>query len=212
MLLSKFRLISLLVGRRGMKIGEKGDESAIKIGIAIPCYIEDKPFLPVCLQAIANLDPQPHTYLVDLNRGEGGLKGIRTRLFDKLFETCDVVLQCDVEFYLFPDMLSHVREDRVTSFVCLLRKAVDIIKVTARFLTPHPWSGCYSIPKAIWQKVKASPEWDGTDTSIKKISGDYVFVYTPKYYLLRRSPRRIQVALSQKSLFRRIRYLLLRGI
>lgn len=210
MLLSEISVSQLIGDRKRMKTGEKG-ESAIKIGIAIPCYVEDEHFLPACLHAIANLDPQPHTYLVDLNCGEGGLKGIRTRLFDKLFETCDVVLQCDVEFYLFPDILSHVREDRVTSFVCLLRKAVDIIKVTARFLTPHPWSGCYSIPKAIWQKVKASPEWDGTDTSIKKISGDYVFVYTPKYYLLRRSPRRIQVALSQKSLFRRIRYLLLRG-
>ncbi|MCK4669095.1 hypothetical protein KAT21_03125 [Candidatus Bathyarchaeota archaeon] len=195
-----------------METDKKEGERTFKIGIAVPCHIKDKHFLPVCLRAIANLDPPPATYSVDLNQGEGGLKGIRTRLFDSLFETCDVVLQCDVEFYLFPDILSHVRESKVTSFVCLIRKPVDIIKVGARFLTPHPWTGCYSIPKTIWEKVKTSPEWDGTDTSIKRISREYVFVYTPKYYLLRRSPHRIQVALSQKSLFRRIRYLLLRGI
>jgi hypothetical protein len=187
-------------------------ERKIKIGIAIPCHINDKHFLPFCLQAIANLDPPPHTYLVDLNRGEGGLKGIRTRLFDKLFETCDVVLQCDVEFYLFPDILSYVHEKKLTSFCHLTRSFVDIIKVIARFLSRNPWTGCYSLPKHLWQKVKASPKWDGTDTSVKKIVGEYIFVHSPKYYLLRRSPRRIQVALNEKSLFKKIRNLLLRGI
>jgi len=42
--------------------------------------------------------------------------------------------------------------------------------------------------------------------------GDYDFMYTSKYYILRRSPRRIQVALGQKSLFGKMRYLLLQGI
>ena len=185
---------------------------ASKIGIAIPCHASDKRFLPVCLHGIASLDPPPHTYLIDLNRGEGGLKKIRTRLFDKLFETCDVILQCDVEFYLFPDILSYVRDGKATSFCSLTRSLSDIIKVIARFLSRNPWTGCYSLPKAIWQKVKASHEWDGTDTSVQKIVKNYAFVHTPKYYLLRRSPRRIHVALSQKSLFRKIRYLLLRGI
>lgn len=184
----------------------------MKIGIAIPCHVRDKQMLAVCLQAIDNLDPPPSTYLVDLNRGEGGLEGIRTRLFDKLFETCDVVLQCDVEFYLFSDILSHVQDKRVTSFCHLTRSLSDLIKVIARFLSRNPWTGCYSLPKAAWQRIKASPEWDGTDTSVRKIAADYVFVYTPKYYLLRRSPRRVQVALGGKSLFRKIRGLLLRGI
>ncbi|MCW3985581.1 MAG: hypothetical protein NWE91_04120 [Candidatus Bathyarchaeota archaeon] len=195
-----------------MKRRKKENERTIKIGIGIPCHIKDKHFLEACLQAIANLDPPPHTYLVDLNEGEDGLKGIRTRLFDKLFETCDVVLQCDVEFYLFPDILSHVQERKVTSFCHLTRSLVDIIKVVARFLSPNPWTGCYSLPKHVWQKVKISYRWDGTDTSIQKIASNYKFVYTPKYYILRRSPRRIQVALSDKSLLKKIRNLLLRGI
>lgn len=195
-----------------MKYRKKENGRTVKIGIAVPCHLNDKHFLETCLQAINDLDPPPYTYLVDLNKGEGGLKGIRTRLFDKLFKSCDVVLQCDVEFYLFPDILSHVRERKVTSFCHLTRSVIDIIKVIARFLSHNPWTGCYSLPKDVWQKVKTSFRWDGTDTSIQKIANDYAFVYTPKYYILRRSPRRIQVALSQKSLLEKIRYLLLRGI
>jgi hypothetical protein len=183
-----------------------------KIGIAIPCYVDDKRFLPTCLHAIDRLEPKAHTYLVDLNRGEDGLKEIRTRLFDKLFATCDVVLNCDTEFYLFPDILSHVRDQKTTSFSFLLRGFSDIIKVVARFLSRHPWTGCYSIPKSDWNMVRNSSLWDGTDTSIQKIVKAYAFVYTPKYYLLRRSPRRIKVALAQKSLLGKIRYLLVRGI
>jgi len=195
-----------------MKPGKEEDERVFKIGIAIPCHVNDKKLLPVCLQAVENLNPPPHTYLVDLNKGEGGLRGIRTRLFDKLFETCDVILQCDVDFYLFPDILSHVRKRKVTTFCHLTQSFGDIFKVIARFLSRNPWAGCYSLPKAVWQKIKVSYKWDGTDTSVQKIVGDYVFVYTPKYYLLRRSPHRIQVALSDKSLFNRIKDLLLRGI
>jgi hypothetical protein len=183
-----------------------------KIGIAIPCHVDDKRFLSLCLLSISRLDPPPHKRLVNLNRGEGGLKRIRTELFDELFKTCDVVLQCDAEFYLFPNILSHVQSRRATSFSCLTRGFSDILKIIARFLSRHPWPGCYSLPTVVWQKVRASPEWDGTDTSVKRITKDYQFVYTPKYYILRRSPERIQVALSQKSLFGKIRYLLLRGI
>lgn len=184
----------------------------LKIGIAIPCHVNDKRFLPFCLYSIANLNPPPYTYLVDINRGEGGLKSIRTRLFEQLFETCDIVLQCDVDFYLFPDILSYVDEKRVTSFCHLTRKFVDVIKIIARLISRNPWTGCYSIPKSIWHKIKTSPSWDGTDTSIQKIVGNYKFVYTPKYYIMRRSPRRFQVALSDKGLLRKIRNLLLRGI
>lgn len=195
-----------------MTTGNKKFGKPIKIGIAIPCYIKDKQFLATCLRAIANLDPPPHTHLVDLNRGEGGLKRIRTRLFDKLFETCDVVLQCDVDFYLFPDILSHVRRGKVTSFSRLTRGLVDVLMVIVRFLSRHPWTGCYSLPKAVWQKIKSSNKWDGTDASIQNIVNNYIFVHTPKYYLLRRSPRRIQVALSRKNLLGKVKNLLLRGI
>jgi hypothetical protein len=183
-----------------------------KIGIAIPCHVDDKHFLPTCLHAIEKLEPKACTYLVDLNRGEGGLKEIRTRLFDKLFATCDVVLNCDIEFYLFSDILYHVRDGRTTSFSFLLRGFSDIIKIVARLLSRHPWTGCYSIPKSDWNVVRNSSLWDGTDTSIQRIIKNYVFVHTPKYYLLRRSPRRINAALAQKSLLGKIRYLLLRGI
>lgn len=195
-----------------MKTEKKEDERVFKVGIAIPCHVNDKKLLPVCLQAVENLDPPPHTYLVDLNKGEGGLRGIRTRLFNKLFETCDVILQCDVDYYLFPDILSYVRKGKVTNFCHLTQSFGDVFKTIARFVSRNPWTGCYSLPKAVWQRIKMSYEWDGTDTSVKKIVSDYVFIYTPKYYLLRRSPRRIQVALSDKSLFNRTKDLLLRGI
>lgn len=188
------------------------DHRATRIGIAIPCHVKDEPYLETCLQAIANLSPPPCTYLVDLNRGEGGLKGIRTRLFDELFKTCDVVLQCDVEFYLFPDILAHVRKRRPTSFSNLTRSFSDIIKVIARFLSRNPWTGCYSLTKIAWQRIKISQAWDGTDTSIQKAIHDYAFVYTPKYYILRRSPRRIQKALNDEGLLKKMRNLLLRGI
>jgi hypothetical protein len=183
-----------------------------KIGIAIPCHVNDQHFLSLCLSSISRLDPPPHKHLVNLNRGEGGLKRIRTELFDELFRTCDIVLQCDAEFYLLPNILSYVSAQKATSFSCLTRGVSDILKIIARFLSRHPWTGCYSLPKEVWQKVKASPEWDGTDTSVKRIAKNYQFVYTPKYYILRRSPKRIQVALSQKSLLGKIRYLMLRGI
>lgn len=195
-----------------MKLGKKSENNSTRIGIAIPCYFKDKHLLPLCLQAISRLDPPPHTYSVDVNRGEGGLKRIRTRLFDKLFETCDVVLQCDVDFYLFPDILYYVHPDKLISFNRLTRSISDVSRLMARFISRQPWTGCYSLPKNIWRKVKESSDWDGTDGAVQKIVGRYTFVYTPKYYLLRRSTRRLKVALSHESWLKKVRNLFLRGI
>ena len=154
----------------------------MKIGVGVPCHVNDEDLLDRCMTGIRQLDPAPHAIYVHKNRGEGGLKGVRNAMFTELFHECDVVLNCDVDFYLFPDILKHVRGDFVTSFAFLTRSLSDVPQSVARLLG-FGWTGCYSIPKPVFEAIRST--WDGTDTSVKNLALRYRFVKTPKYYVVR---------------------------
>lgn len=114
------------------------------------------------------------------------MREIKTDLFDYLFQEahCDVVLNVDADFYLFPHILKYVRFDRAVSFADLKRRPTDLLMALIRLLYPGSWSGCYSLPYHIWQRVK--PSFDGTDTSVKRaLQGAYKFERRFCYYDLR---------------------------
>lgn len=174
----------------------------MKVGVAIPCHIDDKPLLQDCLESVANLNPQAFLHLVDLNDGKRSLKLLRTALFDSLFDKgCDVVLNCDVDFWLFPQILQYVRHDCVVDFAQLERNFSDVPIMLLRLFYPQSWSGLYSLPKHEWERIKTS--WDGTDTSVKQLCPNYVFVKRPMYYALRSSMGKPD-DFDGKSLFRKV--------
>lgn len=154
----------------------------LKVGVAVPCRVEDKPLLGYCLNSVKHLRPIPFHVAVDINNG-GSLREIRGKLFDFLFESgCDVVLSVDVDFWLFPQILSRVRAERVVSFAQLERNFGDFPQALARLFWGRSWSGCYSIPKHIWFQIRS--RWDGTDTNIKELVGDYRFERRFSYFAL----------------------------
>jgi len=157
-----------------------------KIGVAIPCHIKDRLFLKQCLFGIENLNPKPYRVEVDVNEGERSLHQIRENLFDKLFSIgCDVVLQCDSDFYLFPKILRYIDAKKVTTFSCLARRLSDVTMLLLA-LSGRSWTGCYSIPRNVWfNEVRDS--WNGTDADVLRIVGrkNVVSVKTPSYYALR---------------------------
>lgn len=159
----------------------------MKIGIAIPCHVDDRLYLEECLKSVANLDPQPFCHLINLNRGEISLKQIRSNLFDELFDKqCDVVLNCSSDFWLFPHILAHVRRDIVSDFCSLQNRLLaDVISTGIHLFYPDCWTGCYSLPINVWKET-IKPSWDGSDGSIKQILGrNYKFVKKPLYYAMR---------------------------
>lgn len=159
----------------------------MKVGIATPCHAKDTQYLNLCLDSIDKLDPKPYRHLIDINNGERSLHEIRTGLYDQLFQSgCDVVLSCDADFWLFPQILFHVRRNITTSF-CQLEKRffADLIMKSIHLVYPDSWTGCYSMPKETWKK-DIKPFWDGDDGSIKKLLGRNVkFVRKPLYYVMR---------------------------
>jgi len=158
----------------------------LKVGVAIPCHVDDKPFLLKCLQSVRALQPKAFDVSVNINRGEKSLKEIRTRLFDSLFALgCDAVLSCDADFYVFPQILKHISATHVVSFAQLEKNLSDIPIMLIRLFYPRSWSGLYSLPKHEWLRIKDL--WDGTDTSVKQLCPNYRFVKRPMYYALRSS-------------------------
>ena len=140
----------------------------MKIGVAIPCHVEDVRYLKKCLFGISRLNPQPYRVEVDINRGERTLRLIRESLFDKLFsDGCDVVLQCSADFYLFPTILRYVQRQRIVTFPFLTYRVSDLATFTLTLLG-RGWTGFYSLPKKVWFN-KIRDNWDGTDRSIRKM-------------------------------------------
>ena len=169
----------------------------MKVGIAIPCHIDDKRFLDVCLSSIRNLEPQPFDVWIDVNKGERTLREIRGFLFDSLFnDGCDVVLQCSCDFHLFPHILKYVSEKQVVTFTPLAKRLYDVTLAMHRLLMPRrTWTGCYSLPKKIWFET-VKPSFDGSDTSVSKAIEKWK-VKSFQYYLLRpyqKKTTRISVA------------------
>ena len=156
----------------------------MKVGIAIPCHVNDQRYLRNCLRAIGELNPSPYCYYVSMNKGEESMRMIRSDMFDRLFSCCDVVLNCDVDFLLYPHILKYVSEDLVTSFAQRERNSSDFIQSFVRIFWSCGWSGCYTIPRDEWF-YKVRNHFDGTDTSIKNAVSKYKFVRRPCYTAIR---------------------------
>jgi len=180
---------------------------ALKIGIAIPCLEKDFPYLKGLKDSISRLDPPPFIHIVNFNNGSKSLEFYRSELFDSLFNIaqCDVVLSVDVDFYLFPHILRYIRSDKAVSFADLKLRFTDVPLNLIRLFWPKSWSGCYSLPKKVWEN-QIKPFWDGTDGSVKELlKGDYVFVRKFQYYDLRPfKSASVDFLLSRKSLARRL--------
>lgn len=181
-------------------------QRGFKIGIAVPCFLDDDTFLDVCLEAIKNLNPQPYVTVVDRNFGSC-LDDVRRGLFDYLFygEGCDVVLQNSVDFYLFPKILRYVKRNRVVSFAPLSLRRYDVSFAFYHLLFPMMgWSACYSLPIEYWERFK--DVFNGYDSSIWKAIGRFHYDFHSRfsYYSLRPySKLSVEKLLANKSLFKR---------
>lgn len=180
-----------------------------KIGIGIPCHVRDVGIVRRTLASIDELDPGPYRVKVYVNDGSQGMGYVRRRLFDKLFrdEGCDVVLACSADFGLMRGILKHVDPHRVTSFGFLRRHPADVIHVFKRFISRRAWSGCYSIPRWVWDRFR-EVDWDGSDSAIdvwcRSEGLEVKRVRMPRYWVLRFSGRMREAAVGLPSLRARI--------
>lgn len=176
----------------------KNDEtkSGLRIGVGIPCHVRDLSLLSkYSLPSAFNFDPAPDVIAVNINRGKGGLKKIRTDLFDTLFEKydCDVIFNVSADMIISKDVLKYVREDKVVSYGPIFRTPIaTILTLLERFIIiarkRKSWRGTYSLPRKIWlNKVRNSDVWAGFDASLKlAIDSDFDSVSIPKVLILRR--------------------------
>ena len=182
-------------------------KSSIRIGVGIPCHERDLYFLSnFSLPTALDLFPAPDVVIVNINRGEGGIKKIRTDLFNVLFDKygCDVVFHFDADMLVSKDALKFVKKNRVVSFGPIFKRPIaTILNLLLRFIITlrkgKGWRGTYSLPKDIWiDMVRNSTLWDGSDSSLRRvINNDFDFVPIPKVLILRRR----SLALKQVILF-----------
>lgn len=155
----------------------------MKIGIAVPCHVNDQSYLKYCLNSIQNLDSKPECVLVNINKGEKTMKQLITEMYDQVLEDCDVVLRCDADFHLFPHILKYIDEKQVVTFLPLVKKPYVLSFMLHRILlSKRTWSGCYSLPRKIWKQIKT--KFDGTDTSIALAVRKWK-IKSFQYYILR---------------------------
>ncbi len=182
-------------------------EFGLRIGVGIPCHVRDLTLLSnYSLPSVFNLNPSPDVIAVNINRGEGGLKKIRTDLFDALFEKydCDVVFNTDADMIVSKDVLKYVKEDKVVSFGSIYKTPIaTIIRLLLRFtligLGRKSWRGTYSLPRKIWlEKVRNSDIWAGFDSSLRlAIDLDFDSPPIPKILIVRKH----SLALKQNTLY-----------
>ena len=158
--------------------------------------------IEICLKypmpTLALLNPKPHKILVDVNKGSyGGLKVIRTRLFDKLFNVydCDVVLSIAADYRMINrNLINEVSADRVVNYGRFFNTPIiGFVHFMARRLTRSPWSAMFSIPKEIWfNEVRDNPIWHGRDGDIPKcVNMNYESHLGINYMLMRRDTKRL---------------------
>ena len=160
----------------------------MKIGIGVPCYKEDVDIAErYVLPSISRLNPQPHKVFIYVN--DCGLKKARTHIFDKLLieGDCDVALQACTDYYFFPKILRHVDPNNVVTFCAMTTTPiVSMSMMVGRNLSKKPWTGCYSIPRQVWKRVRENQKWDGTDSSVQKsLGGNFKYTRFPNYMLRR---------------------------
>ena len=170
----------------------------MRIGVAIPCHVNDIPLLEKYpLPSLSILDPPPDKILILVNDGTKGLKEYRTRLFDKLFleHNCDVVLSACSD-YLFTNkkLMVQINPDKVQDYGRFFSTPLmSLVFTVLRRMARKPWSSMYSIPRKIWfEQVRDSPVFDGTDGSIPRIvKMDYDSHMGINYILMRRNTKGI---------------------
>lgn len=172
-------------------------ESGLRIGVGIPCHVRDLNLLSkYSLPTVFNLNPSPDVIAVNINRGEGGLKKIRTDLFDTLFEKydCDVVFNTDADMIVSKNALKYVRDDKVVSYGPFFKTPIaTILNLLLRFIIVarkrKSWRGTYSLPRKIWfEKVRNSEIWEGFDSSMRlAIDSNFDSVPFPKVLIVRRN-------------------------
>ena len=169
----------------------------LKIGIGIPCLESDRDYLPTCMKGVNELKNYGHDVInyIDINDGKEGLKVVRKRIFNKLFDerSCDVVLQCDVDFFLMDEILRYIEKDRLVTFTFMKRKVSTFIELIKFLISPNTWTGCYSIPRDIWKDIENKDAFDGNDTSVHRYCDSSRIkikrVRLPKYWVLRPSQK-----------------------
>lgn len=182
-----------------------------KVGVAVPCFFGDVCYLGQCFESIHGLFPQPSFVAVDVNLNSSKTES-RRKLFDFLFfeKGCDVVLVCDVDFYLLPKILWFVKKDRVVSFPALTLRRWDLPLVFI-WLLFGGWGGCYSMPLKVW-KVYGS-RFEDLDSGIWHVLGKWNFDFHKGfcYYALRPYAKEsVCKLLSQFPLWKRVLWSLTR--
>ena len=172
----------------------------MKIGIAVPCHLRDvEIFRKYCLPSIQKLNPKPDELTVYFNEGhKDGLKGIKEKLYNNLCndKNCDIILQCDADFYLFKNILKYVESNILVNYCNIVKTPIStIIRLVLRNIVKKPWAGCYALPCKIWNKqIKDNPIWDGSDSSVKYATNlNYKSIRVPKYMLVRRSIEAVRI-------------------
>lgn len=171
----------------------------VKVGVAIPCHFRD---IEICLKypvpTLKLLNPSPHKILIDFNCGVyGGLKKIRTKLFDRLFNVydCDIVLSVCADYRMInKNIINEMSLDKVMNYGRFFNTPIiGIMHYMARRLTRFPWSSMFSIPREIWfMEVRDNPLWNGFDGSIPKcVNMDYESHMGINYMLMRRDTKRL---------------------
>lgn len=159
-----------------------------RVGVVVPCHESDRRIFQLCKASVDQLSPSPDVFRVCFNDGREGLRKVVSGLFDEAFRTCDVVLKASADFYLSPHILEYVSERRVVSFTPLSGQLFDLSFAVHRLLLPgRTWSGCYSLPRDVWLRVRSS--FDGSDGSVMRMVGEWK-VKSFQYRLLR--PYRVE--------------------
>ena len=179
--------------------------SDLKVGVAIPCHVRD---IEICLKyplpTLELLNPKPHKILVNVNRGVyGGLKQIRTKLFDSLFNfyDCDIVLSVCADYrFINKNIINEMSLDKVMTYGRFFNTPIiGLMHYMIRRVTRKPWSSMYSIPREIWfNEVRNNPVWNGGDGCIPRcVNMDFENHMGINYMLMRRNTKRlVDVALN----------------
>ena len=189
----------------------------LKVGVAIPCHRRD---IEICfkfpLPTLKLLNPQPHKILIDINDGVyGGLKEIRTKLFDRLFNIydCDIVLSVCADYRMInKNIIKEMSSDKVMNYGRFFNTPIiGLMHYMARRLTKSSWSAMYSIPRKVWfNEVRDNPLWNGYDGSIPRcVNMKFDTHMGINYMLMRRNTKRLVEAINspgyrKRSLIRRM--------
>ena len=182
-------------------------ESGLRVGVGIPCHVRDLNLLSkYSLPSVFNLNPQPDVIVVNINRGEGGLKKVRADLYEAIFHDydCDVLFNMSADMIVFSDALKYVHRDHIVSYGPIFKTPISTIitlffRLFTAFCGEKSWRGTYSLPREVWyEKVLGTGMWDGTDSSVKNaVNSEFESVPFPRVMIIRKN----YLKLKQRTLY-----------